>query len=399
MLKVEERYPKNYSESLIQWVWQEMEFDTSGLFTLCGKDLQIVQPGTLNHGAGPDFLNSKLIIDGIQWHGSVEIHYKEADWYSHGHQIDPVYNSVVLHVVLERSKSRVKREDRTEPYTLELDQYLSRPLSELVQFKNSRRGIACKGLGSFKSQSAFEKQIHKVSSEYFEYKAEELLYECKSDTKLNMKKWREVLITRVYDVLGIPANRVQMKELGRRMISLAGEMKMYEMKHTIEKALKLAFSETDNSIKIDWIKTGMRPASRPEKRVIQAAAMHHSIISLPVQMYLDDPQESWRRLLAQIDSQHKAGSGRMNLIKNTVYLPAIYLLGNRRGSKVLMRRAYEVWLEGVHIIPDEVLEPFKKAGFKIRGEAKSLGLAHQLKRYCHHQRCFDCELFKNAIRS
>ncbi len=339
------------------------------------------------------------MIDGMNWHGNVEIHQREADWNSHGHQNDSVYNSVVLHVVLERSNCRVKRADGTEPYTLELKQFLSRPLSELVQFKNSQGDIACKGNSLFMNQAAFEAQIRRVTSEYFEYKAEELLLECKMEKRLSVESWRNGLIIQIYSALGIPANCDQMKELSRRMIVSVPDSGKVGVDKYIEHALKLAFSESDRSERIDWVKSGMRPASRPKKRIIQAAAIQYAIMSVPVQTFFEEPQKSWKIIQGLINSKCRAGAGRTNMIKNTVYLPALYLLGSCLDSDFLMNRSYEVWLIGAHMIPDEVLKPFKDAGFMIKGEAKSLGLVHQLKRYCNHQRCFECELFKNAIRS
>ncbi|MDE5843317.1 MAG: DUF2851 family protein [Muribaculaceae bacterium] len=68
--------------------------------TLQGQRVRICNPGRHNKDAGPDFANARLVIDGREWVGDVEIHVKASDWYRHGHDKDPAYNSVILHIVV-----------------------------------------------------------------------------------------------------------------------------------------------------------------------------------------------------------------------------------------------------------------------------------------------------------
>jgi|FLOH01.1.fsa_nt_gi hypothetical protein len=63
--------------------------------------LLIIDTGQLNDGAGPDFLNAQLLIDGELLLGDVECHLKSRDWYYHGHDNDKKYHRVILHVVVE----------------------------------------------------------------------------------------------------------------------------------------------------------------------------------------------------------------------------------------------------------------------------------------------------------
>lgn len=64
------------------------------------SSLQIISPGVLNHDAGPDFANATICMDGLMWHGNIELHLNSNDWYLHNHHTDPAYNNVILHVVL-----------------------------------------------------------------------------------------------------------------------------------------------------------------------------------------------------------------------------------------------------------------------------------------------------------
>ena len=75
-----------------------------------GASIEVLDPGVHNQDAGPDFFNSKLKINGVEWVGNVEIHVKASDWFRHGHSEDPAYENVILHVVAVSDK-RVSRSD------------------------------------------------------------------------------------------------------------------------------------------------------------------------------------------------------------------------------------------------------------------------------------------------
>jgi len=91
------------NEQLVQWIWREQYLDPSRLRTCSGKEVRIVEPGTWNREAGPDFRMASLIIGGVPVRGDVEIHLHSADWDRHQHQRDFEYNGVVLHAFLWRS--------------------------------------------------------------------------------------------------------------------------------------------------------------------------------------------------------------------------------------------------------------------------------------------------------
>lgn len=95
-------------EKMMQYVWQHRLWPTQGLTTTDGRQLRVIDPGQLNTGAGPDFFNAKIELDGERWAGNVEIHYRASDWMRHGHQGDPNYDSVILHVV-EKDDSNITR--------------------------------------------------------------------------------------------------------------------------------------------------------------------------------------------------------------------------------------------------------------------------------------------------
>ena len=86
-------------EQLLHYVWKHKLLPLNELQTTDGRVIEILDPGLHNSNAGPDFFNAKVKIGGTLWVGNVEIHLKASDWYRHGHNQDPRYNNVVLHVV------------------------------------------------------------------------------------------------------------------------------------------------------------------------------------------------------------------------------------------------------------------------------------------------------------
>lgn len=97
-------------EELMYYVWQQKMFNS--VETIDGTELEVLHPGMRNGGAGPDFFNAKIKINGMVWAGNVEMHVKASDWYRHHHDSDRQYDSVILHVVLQ-ADAEIKLHDET----------------------------------------------------------------------------------------------------------------------------------------------------------------------------------------------------------------------------------------------------------------------------------------------
>jgi len=87
------------NEALLQFIWQYQYFSKTKLQTTAGEDIEIYSTGILNRHQGPDFLDARIRVGSILWCGPVELHVHSADWHAHGHQSDPHYQQVILHVV------------------------------------------------------------------------------------------------------------------------------------------------------------------------------------------------------------------------------------------------------------------------------------------------------------
>lgn len=89
------------NEELLHFIWKHRFLPPKQLKTLTNLPLEVIDPGLHNTDAGPDFINAKIKIGKTLWVGNVELHIRAADWYVHGHNRNPVYDTVILHVALE----------------------------------------------------------------------------------------------------------------------------------------------------------------------------------------------------------------------------------------------------------------------------------------------------------
>ncbi|MBA2431942.1 MAG: DUF2851 family protein [Chthoniobacterales bacterium] len=73
--------------------------------SVCGKEIEVVQFGTWNREAGPDFQNTAIRIEGGEvLRGSVEFDLSDRSWETHGHATNPSFEDTVLHVFVHASE-------------------------------------------------------------------------------------------------------------------------------------------------------------------------------------------------------------------------------------------------------------------------------------------------------
>lgn len=90
-----------FSERHLHCVWYDDRLRPGELRTERGEAVHILHPGHWNLESGPDFLDAEWSVGGRRMRGDVEIHIRPMDWKHHGHQHDPAYRRVRLHVCYE----------------------------------------------------------------------------------------------------------------------------------------------------------------------------------------------------------------------------------------------------------------------------------------------------------
>jgi Protein of unknown function (DUF2851) len=94
--------PQVPSELELQARWFAGDFGNHFTST-AGDEINVVQFGTWNREAGPDFRDAAIRINGGDpIRGCIEIDLLDRSWETHGHATNPAFDETVLHVFVER---------------------------------------------------------------------------------------------------------------------------------------------------------------------------------------------------------------------------------------------------------------------------------------------------------
>lgn len=155
------------SEDLLHFIWQYRLLKPVPLITLSGNEVKIIRQGALNRDSGPDFFNAQIKLNNMVLAGNIELHVRTSDWRRHGHQHDPAYENIILHVVFQHDEAH---DSATE--VLELKHYVSEEILEKYSgFERSGETIACAAqlgrvnrltVASWVERMAVERLEHKV---------------------------------------------------------------------------------------------------------------------------------------------------------------------------------------------------------------------------------------------
>src|SRR6202035_3236278 len=95
--------PRIPNELELQARWFAGDFGRQ-FISKAGDKIEIVQFGTWNREAGPDFRDAAIRINGGgPIRGCIEIDLLDRSWETHAHSTNPAFEETVLHVFVERS--------------------------------------------------------------------------------------------------------------------------------------------------------------------------------------------------------------------------------------------------------------------------------------------------------
>ena len=114
-------------ERLLQAVWRHQRLRRDRLRTTDGQPVRVLHPGFASVEGGPDFRGAVIQIgDAAPRSGDVEIDLHVGGWHAHGHDRNPNFKNVVLHVVWDGARPMPDT-----PPVLPLSHSLDAPIGEL----------------------------------------------------------------------------------------------------------------------------------------------------------------------------------------------------------------------------------------------------------------------------
>lgn len=251
--------PVSIPEYLVQKIWMRGDFRRDSLKTFNGVPIEVISAGTWNRLDGPDFFGAELIIDGRRVRGDVEIHFYAEDWMAHGHDGNPRYGNVVLHVVLfppRGGKVPEKNAAGEKMATLLLLPHLKVDLEEyaaedaLAQIEG-REGES--GVREILSAIPLDERFARLRDAAFIRWEQKLRFMQRRFEKVG--DWGTLAHQLTLETLGLRRNREAMARLSTRFspstMVLLGAQKLFE-------------AESDS-----WHLSGTRPANLPKTRLTQ----------------------------------------------------------------------------------------------------------------------------------
>lgn len=416
--------------------------DLSAPFERAAGEVRIVYRGSWSHGLGPDF--QKALIDFGDGHlesGSIEIHLETSAWREHGHQLDPRYNDVILHVVLEDDGSETRRADGRIVPTVVIapDAALLSALDEMQVDWNLVGGDVCAEAAAREEPEAIRAALWHLGDQRLGDKVTQL------SARLDRELPADLLFELVLDGLGFSSNRAPMRQLAAMMpvAVIDSLMAVVEPHERYELGLALLLGaggflplapadaeiaqlapdqvtriegfwqshggawHRDRLSPLSWERTRVRPANHPLVRLGMAAALLTSSFEGFTAAVIDTVRRGDDPVtLLMTRSSHGdrpgMGEGRAVAIVASGVLPFLLALAESTGDPELSERSSQRWEileagEPNRVTKRALRQVAGKARIGRLGERGMQGLIHLDRRFCEPRRCLECSIAHLAL--
>lgn len=440
-------------EKLLQAVWQHQRLRRDQLKTADGKPLRVFHPGFISAEGGPDFRGAVLQVgDAAPVSGDVEIDLQSSGWRAHGHDRNPNFKNVILHVVWEAS-GRIE----TVPSVLSLKNVLDSSPAELAlalenesSLPENLRGKCSAPLRELNSEQLTE-ILHAAAKVRFENKARALLARAKQ------AGWEQALWENLFRALGYKHNVWPMQNLAETKArwargadsAFALQARLLGVSGLLPADLTRAQKSSDTFLRRAWdvwwrdrdgFETcllpreiwkfhGLRPANHPQRRLALAAhwlTAENLVANIEGWCAADVPD---KKLLASLHGvfqverdefwswhwtfksarlakpQPLLGEARVTDLAVNVVLPWLWIRAQEGGNAKLQREIERRFLAWPAAEDNSVLKLARQRllgtspARVLAGAAAQQGLMQIVRDFCEHSNavCADCR-FPELVR-
>jgi hypothetical protein len=422
-------------EEFLHYLWKYSLYDPDKLIDNEGNKIKVINPGEYNRDSGPDFFNARLCIAGTEWAGNIEIHTHSSHFDFHGHNHDPSFDNVILHVVAENDK-QVFNSKGEEVLTSEMkfNPMLFEKYTDLV---NDPFVIACQsGIGSLDS-FFIRHWLNTLVVERLEEKAEQI-FKIFSETGNN---WDETFYRILARYFGFRVNtepfemlasalpfRIIRKHADNRfqvealLFGTAGLLDEGLFKEALNENFYIDLIREYRILSAKyslrplhgwvWKFARLRPANFPTIRLSQLAAMlavtgglfskilESSDIKQLKDVFEVTASEYWddHFIFGKKSRPYEKTTGSQAadiLLINTV-IPTIFVYGRFRDSNEICEKAVS-FLEEIDPERNSIIEEWQSAGIKAESAFYTQALIHLRNNYCRKRKCLDCRIGAKII--
>lgn len=284
-------------ERLLQSIWLHQRLRRDQLRTLAGEPVRVLHPGFLSVEGGPDFRGAVVQVgDGPARSGDIEVDLRSSGWRAHGHDRNPAFSGVILHVVWES-----ERPAAGGPPVLQLGGVLDAPLGELSLWLGGEaaqelpaelRGKCCAPLSDLPREQTQE-LLRQAAQVRLQSKAAQF------QARARESGWEQALWEGVFRALGYKNNVWPMHRLAelrprwaaRRLDVLGMQARLFGLSGLLPVELTRTQDGADHYVRQVWDRWwrerdefsdcilprqlwrlhGLRPANHPQRRLALGA--------------------------------------------------------------------------------------------------------------------------------
>ena len=418
---------------MLQYVWKHKLYAESDLLTTDGMPVFVIDPGITNIDAGPDFFNAKVRIGDIMWVGNVEIHERASDWFTHLHDKDKAYNTVILHVVKKNNTSVCRTDNEVIPQMIF---HVPKKIEENIEWLLSRdTPVACVERICYVKPLHLSDWISALLMERLERKTRDIFTRLENHSK----DWNEVFYITLMRNFGFNTNSDAFEMLAG---SLPYKCILKHRNNPIQ--IEALFFGQAGLLNMDAGTTGnnnddlsyllnlrreydflrkkynlrpveeflfkslrTRPVNFPHVRLAQLAAVwiNNDLLFSKVletenvedlrALFNVEPSEFWTthynfRSVSAAGKKHIGRNASDIILINTV-IPVLFAYGKNKNLPEYCERALRL-LEEIKPERNHIVTIFSNAGISVKSAGDTQALIQLKREYCDRKKCLYCRI-------
>ena len=417
-------------EEFLYYVWKLQYFNKQDLRTFQGDKLVVLNPGTHNTQAGPDFLHSSILINNITWHGHVQLHVCASAWHQHKHQLDPAYENVVLHVVWEHDRPIHQQDGSPLPTLVLQGRVAPQLLQQYQELVDNQTAIPCANRfaqvapiikTAMSERALFQRLTNKNNLVYqlldnnqgnWEETAYQLLahnfgFKVNSSALLNLSLSLPLKIINKHAKNLLQLEALLLGQAGL-LVSKTSAPDDYLDKLAKEYAyLAHKYQLKTNTLHpMHWKFFRLRPANFPTIRIAQLAQLLHQHPHIFYLLAHTPPADLYKQLavtqsaywqqhyqFAKASKANIPGLGKAsieNIMINTI-VPLLVAYGKSKDEQVYIDQAMAL-LQSLPAERNAITNQWETLGMSVKSAFDSQGLIELFNNFCTKKKCLVCNI-------